>query len=233
PGQLNQKEAFFPLHVRVCASCFLVQLEVAIMPEDLFSEYAYFSSYSDSWLDHAKSYVDSIVQRFGLNQDSRVIEIASNDGYLLQYFIQKKIPVLGIEPAKNVAEDAVKKSIPTLVRFFGEETARDLAQEGKQADLLIANNVLAHVPDLRGFIVGLKTLLAKRGIITLEFPHLLRLIAENQFDTIYHEHLSYFSIITIENLFSRYGLTVFDVEELPTHGGSLRVYACHEDDHSK
>ena len=233
PCQLHQKEIFFPLHVRVCASCFLVQLEAAVMPEDIFSEYAYFSSYSDSWLEHAKSYVDSIVQRFGVNQDSRVIEIASNDGYLLQYFVQKKIPVLGIEPARNVAESAVKRGIPTLVQFFGTEIARDLAAEGKQGDLLIGNNVLAHVPDLTGFIMGLKTLLGKQGVITIEFPHLLRLIEENQFDTIYHEHLSYFSIITIEKLFSRYGLKVFDVEELPTHGGSLRIYACHEDDHSK
>jgi SAM-dependent methyltransferase len=233
PCQLHQKEIFFPLCVRVCASCFLVQLEPAAMPEDIFSEYAYFSSYSDSWLDHVKSYVDSVIGRFGLNQDSRVIEIASNDGYLLQYFVQKDIPVLGIEPAKNVAAAAVKKGIPTLVRFFGEQAGRDLAAEGKQGDLLIGNNVLAHVPDLTGFIKGLKTLLAKKGVITLECPHLLRLIAENQFDTIYHEHLSYFSILTIQNLFARFGLTVFDVEELPTHGGSLRIYACHEEDWSK
>jgi len=203
------------------------------MPEDIFSEYAYFSSYSDSWLDHAKSYVESVAERFELTQDSRVIEIASNDGYLLQYFLQKKIPVLGIEPAKNVAEAAVSKGIPTLVRFFGEETGRDLAGEGKRADLLIGINVLAHVPNLAGFVLGLKTLLADRGVITLEFPHLLRIIADNQFDTIYHEHLSYFSMITVEKLFNRYGLIVFDVDELPTHGGSLRIYACHEDDSSK
>src|SRR5438094_4686422 len=175
PSHLDRMEPFFPLHVRVCASCFLVQLETAAMPEDIFSEYAYFSSYSDSWLDHAKSYVESVAERFELTQDSRVIEIASNDGYLLQYFLQKKIPVLGIEPAKNVAEAEVSKVIPTIVHFFGADTARDLARKGKQADLLIGNNVLAHVPDLRGFIVGLKTLLANRGIITLEFPHLLRL----------------------------------------------------------
>jgi len=233
PSHLDRMEPFFPLHVRVCASCFLVQLETAAMPEDIFAEYAYFSSYSDSWLDHAKSYVESVAERFELTQDSRVIEIASNDGYLLQYFLQKKIPVLGIEPAKNVAEAAVSKGIPTLVRFFGEETGRDLAGEGKRTDLLIGNNVLAHVPDLAGFVLGLKTLLADRGIITLEFPHLLRIIADNQFDTIYHEHLSYFSMITVEKLFNRYGLIVFDVDELPTHGGSLRIYACHEDDSSK
>src|SRR5262249_4031212 len=233
PCQLDQKEIFFPLHVRVCASCFLVQLEPAAMPEDIFSEYPYFSSYSDSWLDHVKSYVDSVIGRFGLNQDSRVIEIASNDGYLLQYFIQKDIPVLGIEPAKNVAQAAIKKGIPTLVQFFGAETALDLVREGKHADLLIGNNVLAHVPDLTGFIKGLKILLAKRGVITLEFPHLLRLIAENQFDTIYHEHLSYFSIINIRALFERSGVKVFDVEELSTHGGSLRIYACNDNDHSK
>jgi hypothetical protein len=233
PFQLNEKEPFFPLHVRVCTNCFLVQLEAAVLPEHIFSDYAYFSSYSDSWLDHARAYVDSAVERFGLTRYSQVIEIASNDGYLLQYFVQKEIPVLGIEPAKNVAEAAIQKGIPTLVRFFGEELARDLVLDGKRADLLIGNNVLAHVPNLRGFIMGLETVLAARGIITLEFPHLLRLIAENQFDTIYHEHLSYFSLITIEKLFSRYGLTVFDVEELLTHGGSLRIYACHSNDRSK
>jgi 2-polyprenyl-3-methyl-5-hydroxy-6-metoxy-1,4-benzoquinol methylase len=231
--QLNEPERFYPLHTYVCAECFLVQLESVTKPEEIFSDYAYFSSYSDSWLDHARSYSDSVIERFGLNNKSRVVEIASNDGYLLQYFVTKGIPVLGIEPAQNVAEVAVRREIPTLVGFFGEDMARTLAAEGKHADLIIGNNVLAHVPDLNGFVRGLKILLAPDGITTLEFPHLMRLMEENQFDTIYHEHFSYFSFITVRELFGRHGLKISDVEELSTHGGSLRVYASHQEDTTK
>ena len=198
-------------------------------PEEIFSDYAYFSSYSDSWLEHAKSYTEAAARRFGLNDQNWVVEIASNDGYLLQYFVAKGIPVLGIEPARNVAEEAIRRGIPTEVRFFGESTARDLVSRGKLADLIVGNNVLAHVPDLNDFVSGLKILLAATGVITLEFPHLMRLMEENQFDTIYHEHLSYFSLITAYDLFDRHGLRIFDVEELPTHGGSLRIYACHQE----
>jgi SAM-dependent methyltransferase len=231
-ADLTRSEAFHPLCVYVCNLCFLVQLEPVTTPEDIFSDYAYFSSFSDSWLDHAKSYVESVISRFKLDKESYVIEIASNDGYLLQYFVQKGIPVLGIEPAKNVAEAAKQRGIPTLNRFFRQDLARDLTRQGKRADLLVGNNVLAHVPDLIGFIKAMKTLLADQGIITLEFPHLLCLMQENQFDTIYHEHLSYFSLLTLKKLFQRQGLTVFDVEELPTHGGSLRVYARHEENNA-
>jgi SAM-dependent methyltransferase len=226
-------EPFYPLYVRVCDGCFLVQLEPAATPEDIFSDYAYFSSYSDSWLEHARIYTDTVAQRFALNHRSRVVEIASNDGYLLQYFAAKEIPVLGIEPARNVAEAALRRGIPTRVCFFGVDTAEELAEEDRQADLIIGNNVLAHVPDLNGFVAGLKILLAATGVITLEFPHLMRLMEENQFDTIYHEHFSYFSLIAIRKLFARHGLALFDVEELPTHGGSLRIYACHREDTAK
>ena len=231
--QLKQMEPFYPLHAYVCAECFLVQLESVTMPEDIFSDYAYFSSYSDSWLEHARGYTDSVTKRFGLNNKSRIVEIASNDGYLLQYFVAKGIPVLGIEPARNVAQAAIQRGIPTLVRFFGEDTARDLATGGKHADLIIGNNVLAHVPDLNGFVRGIKVLLHPNGVITLEFPHLMRLMEENQFDTIYHEHLCYFSLTAVERVFAAHGLTLFDVEELPTHGGSLRIYARHTQDTSK
>ncbi len=233
PGQLYEMERFYPLHVAVCSSCFLIQLPAVAKPHDIFSEYAYFSSYSDSWLEHAREYVDAVTSRFDLNGGSRIVEIASNDGYLLQYFMAKGVPVLGVEPAKNVAEAALKKGIPTLVGFFGEELAHDLSRDGKQADLIVGNNVLAHVPDLKGFIRGLKILLREHGVITLEFPHLMRLMGENQFDTIYHEHFSYFSLTTIRALFRRHDLKVFDVEELSTHGGSLRIYACHQDDSTK
>ena len=227
--QLNQMEPFYPLHVRLCGTCFLVQLDPVAKPEEIFSDYAYFSSYSDSWLEHAKSYTEAAARRFGLNKQNWVVEIASNDGYLLQYFVAKGIPVLGIEPARNVAEEAIRRGIPTEVRFFGESTARDLIMGGKRADLIVGNNVLAHVPDLNDFVSGLKILLAPVGVITLEFPHLMRLMEENQFDTIYHEHLSYFSLVTACDLFDRHGLRIFDVEELPTHGGSLRIYACHQE----
>ncbi|BAY24507.1 C-methyltransferase [Calothrix sp. NIES-2100] len=231
--QLNEMEPFYPLHVYVCDNCFLVQLQEYISPENIFSDYAYFSSYSDSWLQHAKKYVDMAVERFQLNQESQVIEIASNDGYLLQYFVAKDIPALGIEPAANVAEVAIKKGIPTVVKFFGQETAQEQVAKGKQADLLLGNNVLAHTPYLNDFVKGMKIILKQHGVITMEFPHLMRLIEENQFDTIYHEHFSYFSFTTVEKIFAAHGLTIFDVEELSTHGGSLRIYARHTEDDSK
>jgi hypothetical protein len=230
---LNQMEPFYPLHVQVCGSCFLVQLEAYVTPEHIFSDYAYFSSYSDSWLAHAKRYTDLMVERFGIGAKSFVVELASNDGYLLQYFVEKKVPVLGIEPAANVAEVAIKKGVPTVVEFFGRESARELAASGKKADLLLGNNVLAQVPDLNDFVAGMKLLLAPAGVITMEFPHLQRLMTENQFDTIYHEHFSYFSFVTAEKIFAAHGLTLFDVEELSTHGGSLRIYGRHKEDSSK
>ena len=225
--RLAHAEMFFPQHVYVCASCLLVQLEEFVSPGDIFTEYAYFSSYSDSWLKHARGYVDHIVPRLSLGPRSRVVELASNDGYLLQYFVARGIPSLGIEPAANVAEEARKKGISTLVRFFGEKLARELVRDGLRADLLIGNNVLAHVPDLNDFVRGMHVLLHDTGVITMEFPHLVRLMEENQFDTIYHEHFSYFSFTTVEKVFAAHGLTVFDVDQLPTHGGSLRLYARH------
>lgn len=231
--QLNEVEPFYPLHVYVCEECFLVQLQEYISPENIFSDYAYFSSYSDSWLQHAKKYVDLVVERFQLNQESQVIEIASNDGYLLQYFVAKSIPALGIEPAANIAEVAIRKGIPTVVKFFGQKTAQEQVAQGKQADLLLGNNVLAHTPYLNDFVKGMKIILKPHGVITMEFPHLMRLIEENQFDTIYHEHFSYFSFLTVDNIFAAHGLTIFDVEELTTHGGSLRIYARHNEDSSK
>ncbi len=227
--QLNQMEPFYPLHAHVCDQCFLVQLEQFEPPEKIFGDYAYFSSYSQSWLSHACGYAERAIKRFRLDRESLVVEVASNDGYLLQYFQQKDIPVLGIEPARNVAEAARKKGIPTISKFFGVQTARELLAAGQQADLIVANNVLAHVPDLRDFVAGLKLALKPSGIVTVEFPHLLRLIAGNQFDTIYHEHFSYFSFSTAEEIFRKHGFSVFDVEEMPTHGGSLRLYACHEE----
>jgi hypothetical protein len=233
PDQLNRMEPFYPLHVYVCEHCFLAQLEEYVSCESIFSEYAYFSSYADSWVQHAKYYTDAMVARFGFNAESFVVELASNDGYLLQHFVQQGIPVLGVEPAANVAQSAVEKGVPTLVRFFGEALAHELLAEGKKADLLIGNNVLAQVPDLNDFVKGMKTLLNRTGIITMEFPHLMRLMDGNQFDTIYHEHFSYFSFITVEKIFASHGLKLFDVEELTTHGGSLRIYACHNDADSK
>jgi 2-polyprenyl-3-methyl-5-hydroxy-6-metoxy-1,4-benzoquinol methylase len=225
--QLNRMEPFYPLHARVCEVCFLVQLEEFEQPESIFSEYAYFSSYSESWLQHVRAYADRISERFRLTERSLVVEVASNDGYLLQYFVQKGIPVLGVEPAQNVAAVARKNGIQTVTRFFGEQTASDLSAEGHKASLIVANNVLAHVPDVNGFVKGLKLLLKPAGIITVEFPHLLRLIEGGQFDTIYHEHFSYFSFCTAATLFERHDLSIFDVEELPTHGGSLRLYISH------
>lgn len=232
-NHLNQMEPFYPLHVTVCGKCFLVQLEAYVTPEHIFSDYAYFSSFSDSWLKHAENYTDLMVKRFSLNAKSHVVELASNDGYLLQYFVKKGVPSLGIEPAANVAEVAVKKGVPTLVKFFGRETARELAAQGKHADLILGNNVLAQVPDLNDFVGGMKILLKPQGVITIEFPHLMRLMQENQFDTIYHEHFSYFSLFTSEKIFEAHGLKLFDVDELPTHGGSLRIYGRHAEDSSK
>ena len=200
--QLNQMEPFYPLHVFVCEKCFLVQLEEYVSPEHIFTEYAYFSSYADAWLEHAKNYTRLVAERFDLDQESFVVEVASNDGYLLQYFVEKNIPVLGIEPAKNVAKVAIEKGVPTLIEFFGQETARQLHDEGKQADLIVGNNVLAQVPDVNDFVAGMKILLKPGGVITIEFPHLMRLMEENQFDTIYHEHFSYFSFIAAEKIFS-------------------------------
>jgi SAM-dependent methyltransferase len=230
--RLNGMEAFYPLHVYVCDQCFLVQLEEYVSASDIFSDYAYFSSYSDSWLEHASRYTDTMVSRFGLDEKSYVVEIASNDGYLLQYFVKKGIPCLGVEPAANVARVAVEKGVPTAVKFFGVETARELKTQGHAADLLLGNNVLAQVPDLNDFVAGMKILLKPSGVITMEFPHLVRLMQENQFDTIYHEHFSYFSFITAEKIFAAHGLTLFDLEELPTHGGSLRIYGRHTEDGS-
>lgn len=228
--QLNQMEPFYPLHVWVCDSCYLVQLEEYVSPADIFTEYAYFSSYADTWLQHAHRYVDQVTERFGLGASSHVVEIASNDGYLLQYFVQKGIPALGVEPAANVAKVAVAKGVPTLVEFFGVDCANRMVAEGLAADLIAGNNVLAQVPDLNDFVAGLKILLKQQGVITIEFPHLMRLMEGNQFDTIYHEHFSYFSFITAEKIFAAHGMILFDVEELPTHGGSLRIYACHAED---
>src|SRR6185369_8048823 len=231
--QLNEMERVYPLHVYVCDNCFLVQLLEYVSPDKIFSDYAYFSSYSDSWLKHARNYVEMAIARFGTDSKSHVVEIASNDGYLLQYFVQRGIPVLGVEPAANVAAVAERKGVPSLVKFFGVKTAGELVTEGKQADLLLGNNVLAHVPDINDFVAGLKVLLKSAGVITMEFPHLMRLMEENQFDTIYHEHFSYFSLLTVERIFAAHGLTLFDVDELPTHGGSLRIYARHTEDDGK
>jgi len=225
PEGLGAMEPFYPLHVRVCEQCLLVQLEELVAPEEIFTEYAYFSSYSDSWVAHARDYVESVVERFGLDADSQVVELASNDGYLLQHLVERGIPALGVEPAANVAEVARERGIETVVEFFGRELASRLVAEGRQADLLVANNVFAHVPDLNDFTAGMQRLLAPQGVLTIEFPHLARLIEGNQFDTIYHEHFSYFSFLTAQAVLGAHGLEVFDVDELPTHGGSLRVYA--------
>ncbi len=227
PEQLNQIERYYPLHALVCEGCFLVQLQEFESPEAIFGNYAYFSSFSDSLLRHAKAYVEMAVNRFQLNSKSQVVEIASNDGYLLQYFVEKGIPVLGVEPAANVAEAAMKRGIPSLVKFFGVRTAREMAQEGWQADLLIGNNVLAHVPDLNDFVAGIKIVLKPEGVVTMEFPHLVRLMEDGLFDTIYHEHFSYFSFLTVEQVFAKHGLVLFDVEEVQTQGGSLRIYGRH------
>lgn len=228
PENKQVQEPFFPLHVYVCSKCFLVQLPDTRTEDEIFrADYAYFSSYSASWLAHSKAYVDMITDRLGLTSAHQVVELASNDGYLLQYFQEKNIPVLGIEPSLSVAKAAQEKGIETLVKFFGVDTAQELAKAGKKADLLLGNNVLAHVPDLNDFVAGMKILLKDSGTLTMEFPHLLKLMTLNQFDTIYHEHFSYFSFTTVSKIFAHHGLTLFDVEELPTHGGSLRIYGRH------
>jgi C-methyltransferase C-terminal domain/Putative zinc binding domain/Methyltransferase domain len=225
-ADLNCGETYYPLHVYVCEKCWLVQLEEYESPEQIFSDYAYFSSFSDSWLKHCDNYCEAMKARFGLSKQSFVVEVASNDGYLLQYFVKREVPVLGIEPAANVATVAVAKGVPTLVRFFGTKLAKELAGEGRCADLVLGNNVLAQVPDLNDFVDGLNIMLKPEGVLTLEFPHLLQLIQLNEFDTIYHEHFSYFSLLSTIKIMAAHGLRVFDVEELKSHGGSLRVYAC-------
>lgn len=226
-NELPKSETFYPLCALVCGECLLVQLDEVESPEAIFSNYAYFSSYSTTWLEQAARYAAYAQERFALSRDSFVVEVASNDGYLLQYFAERGIPVLGIEPAANVAQVAIDKGIPTQVRFFDRKTAAELAGE-RQADLFIGNNILAHVPALNDFVAGIALLLAPEGVATLEFPHLHRLIAGQQFDTIYHEHFSYFSLLTVERLFKEHGLTLIDVQELPTHGGSLRIFAAHQ-----
>ncbi len=232
-SDLNRGEIYYPLHVKVCEQCYLVQLGQFESAENIFSDYPYFSSYSDSWLKHCENYCDKMIKRFGLGKQSFVVEVASNDGYLLQYFVRRDVPVLGIEPAANVAKVAVEKGVPTLVRFFGAQLAKDLVADRRCADLVLGNNVLAQVPDLNDFVEGLEILLKPRGVLTLEFPHLLQMIEHNEFDTIYHEHFSYFSMLTTARILEAHGLKAFDVEELPTHGGSLRVYARRKDDQAR
>jgi SAM-dependent methyltransferase len=228
--QLDQEEPFYPLHVRICDDCLLVQLEAYVPGEEIFPEYAYFSAFSDSWVEHARRYAEAMTERFGLNEDSLVVELASNDGYLLQHFVRVGIPALGVDPAANVAEAARERGVETIVDFFGSRLARELVEEGRRADLVAANNVLAQVPPLNDFVAGMEIVLADHGIATIEVPHLVRLIEGLQFDTIYHEHYSYFSLTTLVRLFSSHGLEVFDVEELSSHGGSLRVFVKREGD---
>jgi len=231
PERVGGMHAFFPLHAYVCGRCYLVQLEEFESPEGIFTEYAYFSSYSTSWLKHCEAFASTARARFGLNEKSLVVEIASNDGYLLRYFKDAGVPVLGVEPALNVARVAREKfGIESVGKFFGVSTAKELAESGRMSDLLIGNNVLAHVPDINDFVGGMKIALKPGGQISVEFPHLLRLIEENQFDTIYHEHFSYLSLLTTSMIFEKHDLRVFDVDALPTHGGSLRVYGCHRED---
>ena len=228
--QLNTMEPFYPLNVRVCGDCLLAQVEEYVTPEHIFREYAYFSSYAQSWLDHARRYVAMAIERFRLEPSSRIVELASNDGYLLQYFVERGHEVLGIDPAENVAKAAEARGVPTLTRFFGRELAGEMVRDGRTADLVIGNNVLAQVPDINDFVAGITMILKPHGVVTIEFPHLLRLMAENQFDTIYHEHFSYFSLLTAERILGAHGLRLFDVEEIWTHGGSLRIFACHAGD---
>jgi hypothetical protein len=231
-GQLNSMEPFYPLVVLVCRDCFLVQLQEYVAPDEIFPEYAYFSAFSNAWLDHAQRYVELTTARFGLGPMSRVIELGSNDGYLLQFFVERGIPALGIDPAANVARAAEARGVPTLVKFFGVETARELAESNIQGDLVLGNNVLAQVTDLNSFVEGVRIILKPHGVCTIEFPHLLKTIADNQFDQIYHEHFSYFTALTAERIFAAHGMRIFDVEELWTHGGSLRIYTCHAGDES-
>ena len=225
PDQVDQPEPRYPLHTLVCDACLLVQLEALVTPDELFSDYAYFSSYSDSWVEHARRFAESARATLGLGSGSLVVEVASNDGYLLQHFVAAGVPVLGIEPAENVAEVAVARGVRTESAFFGRATAEGLVGRGLVADLVVANNVFAHVPDLDDFVAGFATVLKPTGVVSIEVPHLLRLIEEVQFDTIYHEHFSYFSLLTAERALARHGLAVFDVEQLPTHGGSLRIWS--------
>src|SRR5688572_17636702 len=232
PEQLNQMEPFYPLHAYVCDRCFLVQLEEFVAPAEIFTDYAYLSSYSDSWVAHAKRYADRMRERFAIGPSSLVTEIASNDGYLLQHFVAAGVPVLGVEPAANVALIAEQKGVRTTVEFFGKATAEKIVRTFGQPDLLVGNNVLAHVPDINDFVGGMALLLKPGGVITMEFPHLMQLMQETQFDTIYHEHFSYLAFFVVERIFLHHGLRLFDVEELPTHGGSLRIYACHDRDAS-
>ncbi len=234
PEELNEMERFYPLHAYVCNECWLVQLEEFASPKEIFSnEYAYFSSYSESWLAHCRRYADEMIRRFGFNSQNLVAELASNDGYLLQWFHQKGIPVLGVEPTENTARVAMEKGVRTEILFFGVEAARKLVEQYGKADLLLGNNVLAHVPDINDFVGGMKLMLAEKGVITMEFPHLMQLIANNQFDTIYHEHFSYLSFLAVNRIFAHHGITPFDVEELPTHGGSIRIYGRHTEDQSR
>jgi SAM-dependent methyltransferase len=228
-ADLAKPERRYPLHARVCESCFLVQVDSVVPAEEIFGDYAYFSSYAATWVEHARKFADAAIERFGLDQDSLVVEVASNDGYLLRHFVDAGVPVLGVEPAANVAEAAIAAGVPTEVRFFGEAFARELLGRQRSADLLVGNNVLAHVPNLNDFVAGLAQLLKPTGVLSMEFPHLLRLIEEVQFDTIYHEHFSYFSFLAVERVFARHGLEVFDVERLSTHGGSLRIFTCRRD----
>jgi hypothetical protein len=225
--EIDNNEESFPLKVLVCKKCYLVQLEEFKTPQNIFSNYAYFSSYSKSFLNHAKNYVDMMINRFQINQNNFVVEIASNDGYLLQYFKEKNIPLLGIEPAKNIAKNAEEKGIKTISKFFGEKFSIELIKEYKKADLIICNNVIAHVPKINDFVSGLKLLMSKKGILTIEFPHLMELVEHNQFDTIYHEHFSYLSFFVIKNILEKNGIKIFDVEKIHTHGGSLRVFCTH------
>ena len=233
--QLNEPETYFPLKIFVCGKCFLVQVDEMEKADKIFDgEYTYFSSFSSSWLAHAKKYVEMMIARFGFSSKSQVIEIASNDGYLLQYFKQNNVPVLGVDPTANTAKAAAEKGIETIVDFFSTKLAKnELADKNRKGDLILGNNVLAHVPDINDFVRGLKTALNEKGIITMEFPHLLKLVEECQFDTIYHEHFSYLSFYTVKTIFEAQGLEMFDVEEIPTHGGSLRIFAKHKDDNSK
>ncbi len=232
--QLNEPETFFPLKVFTCDKCFLVQIDEYKQSEAIFNgDYVYFSSFSTSWLTHVKNYVELMTNRFDLNKDSQVIEIASNDGYLLQYFVEKNIPVLGIEPTENTAKVAIEKGVNTITRFFGTELANELSKNGTKADLFLGNNVLAHVPDIVDIVKGIKIILKPQGVVTIEFPHLMQLVDNNQFDTIYHEHFSYLSFFSVKQIFEAQGLEMFDVEEIPTHGGSLRIYAKHKEDNSK
>ena len=234
PGRFNHAESFYPLHAYVCHECFLVQVPQYVQREEIFDgDYAYFSSFSDTWLKHAADYTQKMVTRFGFNEKSRVVEVASNDGYLLQYFVQRGIPCLGIEPTANTAAAAEKRGVKSLVKFFGRETAREVRRDFGPADLLLGNNVLAHVPDINDFVAGMKILLADKGVVTVEFPVLSKLIENNYFDTIYHEHFSYLSFTTVEKIFAHHGLTLFDVDVLQTHGGSIRIYARHDADTSK